>query len=143
MKNQKRCCYSALCALAAAMLAGCGPAEQQAAASLQRAQAALERAKVQTARFKPLVEAAAISRQLDLKFAAVEAPIAGRIDQALVTEGALVSSGDSQPTARIQPIDPIYVDVRQPAASLESLRGALATQPEASGNGLSRWFDIA
>lgn len=142
MKNQKRCCYSALCALAAAMLAGCGPAEQQVAASLQRAQAALERAKVQTVRFKPLVEAAAISRQLDLKFATVEAPIAGRIDQALVTEGAPVSSGDSQPMARIQQIDPIYV-VRQPAASLESLRGALATQPEASGNGLSRWFDIA
>ncbi|AXF24122.1 efflux transporter periplasmic adaptor subunit [Burkholderia pyrrocinia] len=238
MKNQKRCCYGAVCALVAAMLAGCGPAEQQAAApatpvaamtlaasrldvsedlpgrvaavrvaeirpqvsgivqrrlfeqgtevrmgqplfqinpapfkaemdtaaaSLQRAQAALERAKVQTVRFKPLVEADAISRQvyddavsqrdqaaadvaqaratlarrqLDLKFATVEAPIAGRIDQALVTEGALVSSSDSQPMARIQQIDQVYVDVRQPAASLESLRGALAAQPEASGNGL-------
>lgn len=238
MKNQKRCCYSAVCALAAAVLAGCGPAEQQAAApaipvaamtlaaapldvsedlpgrvaavriaeirpqvsgivqrrlfeqgtevragqplfqinpapfkadmdtaaaSLQRARAALERAKVQTARFKPLVEADAISRQvyddavsqrdqaaadvaqaratlarrqLDLKFATVEAPIAGRIDQALVTEGALVSSTDSQPMARIQQIDQVYVDVRQPAASLESLRGALAAQPGATGNGL-------
>ncbi|KML48835.1 RND transporter [Burkholderia cepacia] len=238
MKNQKRCCYGAVCALVAAMLAGCGPAEQQAAApatpvaamtlaavrldvsedlpgrvaavrvaeirpqvsgivqrrlfeqgtevragqplfqinpapfkadmdtaaaSLQRAQAALERAKVQTARFKPLVEADAISRQvyddavsqrdqaaadvaqaratlarrqLDLKFATVEAPIAGRIDQALVTEGALVSSTDSQPMARIQQIDQVYVDVRQPAGALESLRGALASQPDASGNGL-------
>ncbi|MCA7948857.1 efflux RND transporter periplasmic adaptor subunit [Burkholderia seminalis] len=238
MKNQKRCCYSAVCALAAAVLAGCGPAEQQAAApatpvaamtvaatrvdvtedlpgrvaavrvaeirpqvsgivqrrlfeqgtevragqplfqinpapfkadmdtaaaSLQRAQAALERAKVQTARFKPLVEADAISRQvyddavsqrdqaaadvaqaratlarrqLDLKFATVEAPIAGRIDQALVTEGALVSSTDSQPMARIQQIDQVYVDVRQPAASLEALRGALAAQPGTTGNGL-------
>ncbi|WP_176045973.1 efflux RND transporter periplasmic adaptor subunit [Burkholderia sp. BCC1644] len=239
MKNQKRCCYGAVCALVAAMLAGCGPSEQQAAApatpvaamtvtatrldvtedlpgrvaavrvaeirpqvsgivqrrlfeqgtevrpgqplfqinpapfkaemdtaaaSLQRTQAALERAKVQTARFKPLVEADAISRQvyddavsqrdqaaadvaqaratlarrqLDLKFATVEAPIAGRIDQALVTEGALVSSGDSQPMARIQQIDQVYVDVRQPAASLESLRGALAAQPQASdSNGL-------
>ena len=239
MKNQKRCCYSAVCALVAAMLAGCGPSEQQAAApatpvaaitvaatpldvtedlpgrvaavrvaeirpqvsgivqrrlfeqgtevrmgqplfqinpapfkadmdtaaaSLQRAQAALERAKVQTARFKPLVEADAISRQvyddavsqrdqaaadvaqaratlarrqLDLKFATVEAPIAGRIDQALVTEGALVSSGDSQPMARIQQIDQVYVDVHQPAASLESLRGALAAQPRTSdSNGL-------
>ncbi|WP_322088679.1 efflux RND transporter periplasmic adaptor subunit [Burkholderia sp. BCC1999] len=239
MKNQKRCCYGAVCALVAAMLAGCGPSEQQAAApatpvaamtvaatrldvtedlpgrvaavrvaeirpqvsgivqrrlfeqgtevrvgqplfqinpapfkaemdtaaaSLQRAQAALERAKVQTARFKPLVEADAISRQvyddavsqrdqaaadvaqaratlarrqLDLKFATVEAPIAGRIDQALVTEGALVSSGDSQPMARIQQIDQVYVDVRQPAASLESLRGALAAQPQTpDGNGL-------
>ncbi|HDR9482923.1 TPA: efflux RND transporter periplasmic adaptor subunit [Burkholderia aenigmatica] len=238
MKNQKRTCYGAAGALVAAMLAGCGPSEQQAAvpptpvaamtvaaspldvsedlpgrvaavriaeirpqvsgivqrrlfeqgtevragqslfqinpapfkaemdtaaASLQRTQAALERAKVQTARFKPLVEADAISRQvyddavsqrdqaaadvaqaratlarrqLDLKFATVEAPITGRIDQALVTEGALVSSSDSQPMARIQQIDQVYVDVRQPAASLESLRGALAAQPEASGNGL-------
>ncbi|RXV69378.1 efflux RND transporter periplasmic adaptor subunit [Burkholderia stabilis] len=238
MKNQKRCCYGAVCALVAAMLAGCGPAEQQAAApatpvaamtlaavrldvsedlpgrvaavrvaeirpqvsgivqrrlfeqgtevragqplfqinpapfkadmetaaaSLQRVQAALERAKVQTARFKPLVEADAISRQvyddavsqrdqaaadvaqaratlarrqLDLKFATVEAPITGRIDQALVTEGALVSSTDSQPMARIQQIDQVYVDVRQPAGALESLRGALASQPDASGNGL-------
>lgn len=238
MKNHKRCCYGAACALVAAMLAGCGPAGQQAAApatpvaamtlaasrldvtedlpgrvaavrtaeirpqvsgivqrrlfeqgtevragqplfqinpapfkadmdtaaaSLQRAQAALERAKVQTARFKPLVEADAISRQvyddavsqrdqaaadvaqaratlarrqLDLKFATVEAPISGRIDQALVTEGALVASTDSQPMARIQQIDQVYVDVRQPAASLESLRGALASQPDATGNGL-------
>lgn len=238
MKNHKQCCYGAVCALVAAMLAGCGPAGQQAAApatpvaamtlaasrldvtedlpgrvaavrtaeirpqvsgivqrrlfeqgtevragqplfqinpapfkadmdtaaaSLQRAQAALERAKVQTARFKPLVEADAISRQvyddavsqrdqaaadvaqaratlarrqLDLKFATVEAPISGRIDQALVTEGALVASTDSQPMARIQQIDQVYVDVRQPAASLESLRGALASQPDATGNGL-------
>ena len=67
----------------------------------------------------------------------MEAPIAGRIDQALVTEGALVSSSDSQPMARIQQIDQVYVDVRQPAASLEALRDALASQPQASdGNGL-------
>jgi membrane fusion protein, multidrug efflux system len=131
-----------------------------AAAALQRADAALARAKVQAARFQPLVEADAISRQvyddavsqrdqaaadvaqaratlarrqLDLKFATVEAPIAGRIDQALVTEGALVGSGDSQPMARIQQIDQVYVDVRQPAASLESLRDALAQQGSLSG----------
>lgn len=134
-----------------------------AAAALQRAEAALARARVQTARFESLVESDAISRQvyddavsqrdqaaadvaqaratlarrqLDLKFATVEAPIAGRIDQALVTEGALVGSGDSNPMARIQQIDQVYVDVRQPAASLESFREALATRPSASGNGL-------
>lgn len=67
----------------------------------------------------------------------MEAPIAGRIDQALVTEGALVSSSDSQPMARIQQIDQVYVDVRQPAASLEALRGALAARSQASdSNGL-------
>ena len=225
MKNQKRACYGAVCALVAAMLAGCAhrtagrraghpgcgddagrrpldltedlpgrvaavriaeirpqvsgivqrrlfeqgtevragqplfqinPAPfkadmDTAAAALQRAEAALARAKVQTTRLKPLVEADAISRQvyddsvsqrdqasadvaqaratlarrqLDLKFATVEAPITGRIDQALVTEGALVASSDSQPMARIQQIDQAYVDVRQPAASLEAARRA-------------------
>ncbi len=136
---------------------------ETAAAALQRAEAALARAKVQTARLRPLVEADAISRQvyddsvsqrdqaaadvaqaratlarrqLDLKFATVEAPITGRIDQALVTEGALVGSGDSQPMARIQQIDQVYVDVRQPAASLQRLRDALASQDGYTGTGL-------
>jgi len=134
-----------------------------AAAALQRAETALARARVQATRLQPLVEADAISRQvyddavsqrdqaaadvsqaratlarrqLDLKFATVEAPISGRIDQALVTEGALVASSDGQPMARIQQIDQVYVDVRQPAASLERLRGALAARPDASGTGL-------
>lgn len=134
-----------------------------AAAILQRTEAALARAQVQTARLQPLVEAEAISRQvyddaasqrdqaaadvaqaravlarrqLDLKFATVEAPISGRIDQALVTEGALVNSGDSNPMARVQQIDQVYVDVRRPAASLEALREALTTHKTRPGNGL-------
>ncbi|ANJ76029.1 efflux RND transporter periplasmic adaptor subunit [Ralstonia insidiosa] len=238
MKNERRCRYGVVCALAVAILAGCGESRQQAAApailvatttvapaplkltedlpgrvaavrvaeirpqvsgivqrrqfeqgtevragqplfqinpapfkadmetaaaALQRAEAALTRARVQTNRLQPLVQADAISRQvyddavaqrdqasadvaqaraalarrqLDLKFATVEAPISGRIDQALVTEGALVGSGDSNPMARIQQIDQVYVDVRQPAASLEALRDSLAALPEAKGNGL-------
>lgn len=134
-----------------------------AAAALQRAEAALARARAQTARLQPLVETDAVSRQvfddaasqrdqaaadvaqaraalarrrLDLKFATVEAPISGRIDQALVTEGALAASGDASPMARIQQIDQVYVDVRQPAAALESVRRTLAAQPEAAGRGL-------
>ncbi|RQS61512.1 efflux RND transporter periplasmic adaptor subunit [Burkholderia sp. Bp8963] len=134
-----------------------------AAAALQRADAALERAKVQTARLKPLVEVDAISRQvyddsvsqrdqaaadvaqaratlarrqLDLKFATVEAPITGRIDQALVTEGALVSSTDAVPMARIQQIDQVYVDVRQPASSLQHLRDTLASHDGNASAGL-------
>lgn len=134
-----------------------------AAATLQRAEAALARAQVETARLQPLVKTDAIShqvyddaasqrdqaaadvaqaramlarRQLDLTFATVEAPISGRIDQALVTEGALVNSGDNDPMARVQQIDQVYVDVRRPAASLEALREALTTQKANSGNGL-------
>ena len=61
----------------------------------------------------------------------MEAPIAGRIDQALVSEGALVSPTDATPMARIQQIDQVYVDVRQPASVLESLRQqAGSTAPE-------------
>lgn len=132
-----------------------------AAAALQHAQAALVRARVQAARLQPLVEADAVSqqvyddavsqrdqaaadvaqahatlarRQLDLKFATVDAPISGRIDQALVTEGALVGINDSNPLARIQQIDQVYVDVRQPAAALEALRVALAPR-HAADNG--------
>ena len=134
-----------------------------AVATLQRAEVALVRAKVQAMRLYPLVQADAISQQmyddaifqrdqavadvaqakaivsrrrLDLKFATVEAPISGRIDQALITEGALVSSSDSTPMARIQQIDQVYVDVRRPASSLDALREALATQKVSSGSGL-------
>lgn len=129
-----------------------------AAAALQRAEAVLARARIQIDRLKPLLRTDAISRQtyddaislrdqaaadvaqaratlarhqLNLQFASVEAPIDGRIDQALVSEGALVSPTDTTPMARIQQIDQVYVDVRQPASVLESLRQqAGSTAPE-------------
>ncbi|AYV36727.1 efflux RND transporter periplasmic adaptor subunit [Aeromonas veronii] len=129
-----------------------------AAAALQRAEAVLARARIQIERLRPLLRTDAISRQtyddaisqrdqaaadvaqaratlarhqLNLQFASVEAPIAGRIDQALVSEGALVSPTDTIPMARIQQIDQVYVDVRQPASVLESLRQqAGSTAPE-------------
>ncbi|AYK17640.1 efflux RND transporter periplasmic adaptor subunit [Aeromonas veronii] len=129
-----------------------------AAAALQRAEAVLARARIQIDRLKQLLRTDAISRQtyddaisqrdqaaadvaqaratlarhqLNLQFASVEAPIAGRIDQALVSEGALVSPTDATPMARIQQIDQVYVDVRQPASVLESLRQqAGSTAPE-------------
>lgn len=120
-----------------------------AAAALLRSEAAHTRAAIQVDRLAPLMRAEAVSRQayddavalrdqaaaelaqakatlarrrLDLRFASVEAPISGRVDQALVSEGALVAPGDSSPMARIQQIDQVYVDVRQSAAALESLR---------------------
>lgn len=135
-----------------------------AAATLQRAEATLARARTQAARLQPLVEADAVSGQvyddavtqrelaaadvaqaratlarkrLDLQFALVDAPISGRIDQALVTEGALVGSSDVSPMARIQQIDQVYVDVRRPAASLDAVREALSKHGAVSGNGLA------
>lgn len=120
-----------------------------AAAALQHAEAVLARSRVHVERLTRLVKAEAVSRQvyddavaqreqaaadvaqaratlarrkLDLQFASVEAPIAGRIDQALVSEGALVSPSDATPMARIQQIDQVYVDVRQSASVLDALR---------------------
>ncbi|MGK5029367.1 efflux RND transporter periplasmic adaptor subunit [Janthinobacterium sp. MDT1-19] len=122
-----------------------------AAAALQHAVATAKRASSQADRLKPLVEADAISRQayddavaqreqavatvaqaraslarrrLDLAFASIEAPIAGRIGSELVTEGALVGLADAAPMARIQQIDKVYVDVRQPAAALAALQAS-------------------
>lgn len=122
-----------------------------AAAALQHAVATANRASSQADRLKPLVEADAISRQayddavaqreqavatvaqaraalarrrLDLAFASIEAPIAGRIGSELVTEGALVGLADATPMARIQQIDKVYVDVRQPAAALAALQAS-------------------
>jgi len=60
-------------------------------------------------------------KKLDLNYATVRAPISGRIDQEFVTEGALVSPGDSQAMATIQQLDNVYVDARVPARALRSL----------------------
>ncbi|WP_339886316.1 efflux RND transporter periplasmic adaptor subunit [Vreelandella maris] len=135
---------------------------ETAEAALQKAESELAHARAQSARLEPLVRAQSVSRQayddtvsksqqaaadvaqaratlsrrrLDLEFSTVVSPIAGRIDQALVTEGALVASSDSTPMARVQKIDKVYVDVRRSASSLESLQDAMASQPSLD-NGL-------
>lgn len=118
-------------------------------AALQRSEAALGRSRVQSQRLHALAAAQAVSqqhrddasaeyeqaraavnearailarRQLDLRYATVSAPIDGRIDQALVSEGALVGVADAEPMAVVQQIDQVYVDVRQPASQLEALQ---------------------
>lgn len=118
-------------------------------AALEHASATLARWQRQVNRLTPLVEAGAASRQelddafserdlaratvaqatatlerrrLELSFATVQAPISGRIEQELVTEGALVSQADASPMARIQQVDKVYVDVREPAAMLATFQ---------------------
>lgn len=126
---------------------------QSAQAALARAQANLGQATAQVDRFRPLVEANAISKQdfvnaiaaqksaqadvaagqaavqtaqINLGYASVTAPIAGRIGRALVTEGALVGQGEATPLAVVQQIDPMYVNFTQPANEVLRLRRALA-----------------
>lgn len=122
-----------------------------ASATLQKAATAYARARTQAARLRPLVAADAISRQsyddavaardqaaaelaearatlrrrrIDLGFARVTSPIAGRIGAANLTEGALVTAGDATALATVQQIDRVYVDVRQPAERYAALRAA-------------------
>ena len=121
-------------------------------AAVARAEALLAQAQAQLQRNQPLADARAISAQemlltqttarqaqadlattkaalliaqINLDYAAIKAPIAGRIGRALVTEGALVGQGDATQLAVIQQTHPLYVNFTQPAADALRLRRAL------------------
>jgi membrane fusion protein, multidrug efflux system len=123
-------------------------------ASLARAQANVTQATAQAERYKPLMEANAISKQdyinavaaqksaeadaaagraalqtaqINLGYASVTSPIAGRIGRALVTEGALVGQGEATPLAVVQQINPMYVNFTQSTTETLQLRKALAS----------------
>jgi membrane fusion protein, multidrug efflux system len=127
-------------------------AHASAQATLARAQANLGQASALAERYKPLVEANAISKQdyanavaaqkqaeaevaagraavqtaqINLNYASVTAPIGGRIGRALVTEGALVGQGEATPLAVIQQINPMYVNFTQSASEVMKLRRAM------------------
>lgn len=82
--------------------------ERQAASTAQHdiATATLRQAEADVASAKAQLDRA----RIDLDYATVRAPIAGRIGRALVTEGALVGQGDATKLAVIQQIDPIFAD---------------------------------
>ncbi len=123
-------------------------------ATLARAQANATQATAQAERYKPLVEANAISKQeyinavaaqktaeadvaaaraagttaqINLGYASVKAPISGRIGRALVTEGALVGQGEATPLAVVQQINPMYVNFTQSTTDVLRLRKAVAS----------------
>ena len=118
-------------------------------AGVSRSQANLAQAAAQAERYKPLLEANAISKQdyvnavaaqkqaeadvaagqaavqaarINLAYASVVAPISGRIGRALVTEGALVGQGEATPLAVIQQVDPVYVNFTQSTTDVLRLR---------------------
>jgi membrane fusion protein, multidrug efflux system len=72
-------------------------------------------------------EAALQTTRINLGYARVTAPIAGRIGKSMVTEGALVVAGQPTALATIQPLDPIYVDVTESSANLLRLKQNLAS----------------
>ncbi len=97
-------------------------------------------------RYQPLAAAHAVSQQtwqdavaaereakadletarVNLNYTLVKAPFSGHISRSLYTEGALVTSGQTDYLATIQQLDPIYVDVSESSADLLRLRQAQA-----------------
>lgn len=123
----------------------------QAEASLARAEASLLQATQRAERYAPLVETRAISQQeyddalasraaaeadlaaakaaittgrLNLGYATVTAPIAGRIGRAEVSEGALVGQGSATLLATVQQLDVVYVNLIQSSSEVQRLRRA-------------------
>jgi membrane fusion protein, multidrug efflux system len=62
------------------------------------------------------------SAQLNLNYATVTAPIAGRSGRAQVTEGALVSAAEGTLLTTIEQIDRVYVNFGQSSADLLNIR---------------------
>jgi membrane fusion protein (multidrug efflux system) len=128
-------------------------AVDQAQAAVKSAEATKASTEAKAARYKPLADIEAVSKQdysdaravanqaaallqqnkailesakINLRFTTVPAPISGRIGRSLVTTGALVTNGQTTALASIQRLDPIYVDIQQSSADLVALRRTLA-----------------
>jgi membrane fusion protein (multidrug efflux system) len=69
-------------------------------------------------------KAAVTTARLNLDYAAVTAPLGGRIGRALVNEGALVGQGEATQLALIQQIHPLYINFTLSASEVMRLRGA-------------------
>ena len=57
-----------------------------------------------------------------MQYAKVLAPISGVIGKSNVSEGALVSPGSTTSMAKIQQLDPLYVNITQSAANLMRIK---------------------
>lgn len=122
-------------------------------ATLLRAQASLNSARLNAARSAELAKIDAVSKQdnenaiaalrqaeadvasaqaavargnVVLGYAQITSPITGRIGKSSVTQGALVTANQAEALATVQQLDPIYVDVTQSSAELLALRKQLA-----------------
>ncbi len=136
-------------------------AERSAAAARMRAQAALESAKNNADRGAELnktklisaqdndnlqsayhqaqaelaaAEAADDAARINLDYAHISAPIAGRIGKSAVTQGALVVANQPDPLARVQQLDTVYVDVTQSSAEWLQLQQELSAGGQGNGS---------
>jgi len=65
--------------------------------------------------------------RINLSYASVKAPIAGRAGQQQVTEGALVGQGEATLLATVEQVDPVYVNFSQAVGELDLLKRAVAS----------------
>ena len=85
------------------------------------AEAAFQQARAQVASAKASLDLA----KVNLGFTRIVAPIAGRIGQSTMTRGALVTADQAMAMAKIQRLDPIWVNIQQSSADFIALRKAL------------------
>ena len=78
------------------------------------ADAALKQAQAEVQFYKAALETA----HINLNYARIVSPIAGRIGASSVTDGAIVTAYQPAALATIQQLDPIYVDVPQSSTDL-------------------------
>lgn len=90
---------------------------------LEDATFALDRAEAAVSRAEAEVELA----EINLAYTEVRSPISGFIGPSRVTKGALVTAGQELPLAVVRELDPVYVDLVQPAAETLKLRKRLTT----------------
>lgn len=75
-----------------------------------------------------VAESAVELARVNLEYTKVYAPISGQISRSFVTEGALVTTNQSQQLATITLLDPIYVDMQESGNAIMSLRQQMRQQ---------------
>ena len=97
------------------------PLVKEKAVSRQTYDQALTEVKVASANIL-VAEAAIKQAEINVQYAKVLAPISGVIGKSNVSEGALVSPGNTTSMAKIQQLDPLYVNITQSAANLMRIK---------------------
>jgi membrane fusion protein (multidrug efflux system) len=90
--------------------------------NLEQAQAQFEAYKAELV----MNEAVLHKANVDLTYTQVLAPISGKISKSNITEGALVSAGQSNALATITQLNPIYFDIKQASSEINKLQQQLA-----------------
>lgn len=126
---------------------------EQAKAELDKAQATVQSVEANTRRIREVMASGAVSQQeyddararlaeakadvelararlrtarINLEYTQISASIDGRIGRSFVTEGALVTTNQTEELAQITQLDPIYVDIPRSSGEVLALRQALA-----------------